>query len=195
MKITVVCGRTSLTCLKRKWKQTTKLKLMELHFFHYLLSLQPSFSPCFSSLPPIPTKKRGKRKNLRNNTGKAALGGRGDIVSYRYWLFAQIGSVLLTYWSCVLGLPLSVYRGHAGILGPGTRFWLLGIYCSLLQNGMSRSPDQIFQGEPTLQVVLNCFWSLVCLAWGYINRFGLRKGFFLYQVTGEFRRVFAGPVS
>lgn len=47
-----------------------------------------------------------------------------------------------------------------------------------------------FQGELPLWVVLNCLGSLVCLAWGYINRFGLRKGFFLYQVTGQFRRVF-----
>lgn len=43
--------------------------------------------------------------------------------------------------------------------------------------------------------MLNCFGSLVCLAWGYINRSGLREGFFLYQVTGQFRRVFAWPVS
>lgn len=138
---------------------------MELHFFCYLPSLQPSFSPSLSSLPTTPTEKRGERKNLRNNTGKAVLRSRGEIVSYHCWLVAQVGWFVLTYCSCVLGLPLSVCR--AGVLGPGTLLWLVGIYCSLLQNRMSRSPDERFSGWTDISNGVKMFWipGLFCLRW------------------------------
>lgn len=73
---------------------------------------------------------------------------------------------------------------------------ILGKWGSLVLFSRTRwATAQMSYFQSPLQVVLNCFGSLVCLAWDYINRSGLREGFFLSQVTGQFWRVFAWPIS
>lgn len=107
------------------------------HAVSVISSPQPSFSPHFCSLPHITTKKKGRRKNLRPNTGKAALGGRGETVSSPCWLGAQVGCLFGQTDPVSWGFHSVLAQAHAGSLPPRS----VKICCSLLQNWMSHSPD------------------------------------------------------